>query len=407
MAPTRSHARGQPQPQPSPGIGGDSYIHQDHPSYSVDYQEVAAAHNNRAEVSMMMTDPFPGEEEPIPVVEHSYRVETVNESVDEGPFTDKREGSPPLRETISNRQRPTSNFRSTPQSSNTSRFLRRKINTSTTVEEVTQPPKSPRDGIFTTDFKELHDKTIKRRQNQQKHMMSLERRLALMQANLANISMDRDLQNCSHLQTHISEPMTQAAERLAVEQETRFSPASLGSKHWMQLQTRLSQIESDVARQIHVVAPQSIREHLDAPYNTLTQEITPQVYAETNKSEKREGVMFRSFEDVAGTARRRYHEERASRHGAFEVVRQKLEQEAKMQSDPQRIEDAIAKVRVLRAKLEQERVERRMRDEHLKTAIEQEVISMRRAMLEATGGDDIIVEHQQQQQDTSRAIMYR
>jgi hypothetical protein len=44
--------------------------------------------------------------------------------------------------------------------------------------------------------------------------------------------------------------------------------------------------------------------------------------------------MQHQLKDVVGTARRRYHKERAACHGAFEMVKQPLLPEAKVESEP-------------------------------------------------------------------------
>ena len=111
-------------------------------------------------------------------------------------------------------------------------------------------PKSPKEEIFTPQFKELHDKTIRRRQNLQQNKMELERRLALITAKLANLTMDRDAHNCGFLRDQICTPMSKAAERIALEQEYGSSPYDVGKKHWLSLTSKLSQLETDVARQV-------------------------------------------------------------------------------------------------------------------------------------------------------------
>ena len=252
-------------------------------------------------------------------------------------------------------------------------------------------PKSPlHEAIFTPKFKEIHDKTIRRRQDMQHHMQDLERRLAKLNADLTNNTMDREAHMCHFLRDHICHPMERASERIALEREYRTSPHFAGAKHWMHLSTRMSRLDRVMTLYDHVEIQTAMRDKLDQPYNELGQEIAPAYSLETTKSEKREGAMLRQFDAVAATAQRRYHEERAARHGSFEVVKQQLLAVVKHESDPARIEEAISKVKALRAKLEQERVERRMRDEHTKTLIEQDETSMKRAVLEAMGGDEII-----------------
>jgi hypothetical protein len=346
----------------------------------------------------MEEEPFPGVEEPIPVTDRAYdddnlyQVESADDDEEVYSETvDQRQASSPLRESTANSHgasftlATSSSIRSTPTpaSSSSLRFFRNhRLGTDedgspheSTRRRQNTPTKSPtREELFTPHFRELHDKNILRRQNMQQSKHDLERRIAAITSQLANMTMSRDAYNCTFLKDRVCTPMEQAGERISMEKDCASSPHHVGSKHWMSLTARLSHLEADMSHQTHVQAPQLIRQQLDQSYNTLTQQVSPAVNADQTKSEKREGSMLRQFEDIAGTARRRHHEERASRHGSFAMVKHRLLAEAQVESDPHRIEEAIVKVRALRAKLDQERVTQRMRDEHLRAAIEEEII---------------------------------
>ena len=268
----------------------------------------------------------------------------------------------------------------------------RNLNVSTIPGMTGSTAKSPlHEAIFTPQFKQIHNKTIRRRQDMQHHKQDLERRLAKVTADLANNTMDREQYMAHFLRDHICRPMEQVSERIGMERDYRTSPQYAGTRHWMQFATRLSRLDRVMTLHDHVEVQTQMRDHLEAPTNELLQEIIPAYSLETAKSSKREAAVVRQFDSVAATAQRRYHEERASRYASFDVLKQRLLAVVKRESDPARIEEAITKVKALRAKLEQERVERRMRDEHTKTLIEQDERSMKRAALEATGGDDLMM----------------
>jgi hypothetical protein len=250
-----------------------------------------------------------------------------------------------------------------------------------------ETPKSPLEEIFTPEFKMMHKKNIRRRHEFQQNMQNLERRLASLNSNLANMTMEREAKQSVFLRDHVLEPMTEAVERISLERDYQTSPHQLGVRHWMALAARMSTIETEMAQHVHGTLPQLIQDKLDLPHDALIQEDAPAFHLETTKSEKREGSMLRQFEALAATTRRRYHEEHAARCGAFEVLRQQLLTVAKVQRDPARIEEAIVKVKALRAKLEQERAERRRRDEDLVQAVEHDRIWMNRSLLETTADD--------------------
>jgi len=305
-----------------------------------------------------------------------------------------------------------SRFR-TPNTSLRIRLLGRHEDDAMITPTTASPKSTTYEEIFTPQFKEIHSKTVKRRQNRQQNMQDLERRLASIFSGLANNVMDRERDQAAFLKDHVCKPMEAASERLAWEKDYRTSPyynnnnknsaATAGSsdgmnpRHWMTLTTRLSRLDTDMTHHVHVDCPALMRDHLEAPHSVLSQELLPAYETELRQGDASEKAALRAFEGVAATARRRYHEERASRAAAFSVIQLQLAKEAKLESDPARIEEAIGKVRALRAQLEQERVERKMRDESLKTKIEEETMSMKRALLESSGGDELWAGEQQQE----------
>lgn len=334
--------------------------------------------------------PTAGMYEPEPLPEP---VETPNQL--QYQYQDRREASPPLRDTIDGiwdevRMEPMPQP-TTPSQVRRSILSRLRTPSNREMEEYERKEESPKtaeEEIFTPEFKEVHQKNVRRRMKFQQNMQDLERRLAKLTNKLANLIMDREAQECCFMRDNVCTPMQQAAERVALEKEYLTSPQHTGEKHWMAFTTRLSRIETEMTKYVHGTLQDALQEKIGRLHDELIHEDVPQNHLDTYRSEKREESMLRQFEELAAISRRRYHEERAARCGAFEVVRQQLLTVAKLETDPARIEDAIAKVKALRAKLEQERAERRMRDENLLVAIEEDRINMNRALWEVTEGAD-------------------
>ena len=248
-------------------------------------------------------------------------------------------------------------------------------------------PKTAGEAIFTPEFKQIHQKNVRRRLNAQRNRQELERRLAKITNKLVNLSMDREAQQSHFIRDHVCAPMQSAVERVALEKTYLSSPQHNGDRHWMALTNRLSRLETEITQHIHTDMQDLMREKIDRLQDELVNEDIPQNHVDTYRSEKREGSLLHEFESHAGRCRRRYHEERAVRCGALDVVRQQLLTVAKLETDPARIEEATVKVKALRAKLEQERAERRMQDENLLRAIQEEEMNMKRALFQATEVD--------------------
>jgi RNAse (barnase) inhibitor barstar len=152
----------------------------------------------------------------------------------------------------------------------------------------------------------------------------------------------------------------------------------------MELERRLSILDSKMTHSVHVRLQDEKREKLDALHDHLVNDIKTDLKLEAAKADKREGSMVRRFEGLAGTMARRFHEERAARTAAVQVAMQQVQTQLD-DLDPKKADDVMISLKQLRIQLEGERAERQAQDQRIQERIVQTTTAMKRALLEAAG----------------------
>jgi hypothetical protein len=220
---------------------------------------------------------------------------------------------------------------------------------------------------------------MKRRRGILTRMHELDCQLASMTSKYAEEKMDLDLAVRDTFDRTVCRPLEAAAERLVMERESSATRAPAVTA----LERRLYKLGSQMTRYIYVTVSDAKREELDSLHDDLFQDIIPGIRLENAKSDKIEGGVIRRFENVAGIVARRFHEESASGRAAVELVHNKVE--SAVQQDEQRLDDVLAIISDLRAKIRRERAERKAADEKILQEIVQTTVTMKRALLEAVG----------------------
>jgi RNAse (barnase) inhibitor barstar len=247
-----------------------------------------------------------------------------------------------------------------------------------------------------TELNRVQDKAVQRRREFQKSIHDLQCRVGALAANVAEESMDRE-RSLEHVQdAHLDGPLEEMVERIALQQEAyqsqdldtlKSSSNSSCTTNWRDLERRLCTLDSQMAHSVHVQFQDAKRKQLGSLSDVLENEITNDTKLEDSKADKREGGLVRRFESLVGTMVRRHQEEHATRIAALQVAADKLGGETLGSSlDPSRADAAVLILRELRVQLEQERAERHEQDERLVELIMHRMATMKRALLEASGG---------------------
>lgn len=267
-------------------------------------------------------------------------------------------------------------------------------------------PKSTSRFVFVSDektvpseLKKLGEATMRRRHLFQTRVHELDCQLASLTAKLANESMDREAAMSEILPAHVYQPLEVVAERLLVDldlmRRPRFS-APGGEKSpndeidkdlkassdssIMDLERRLSKLDSQMTSHVHKQMFEAKRERLEAVQDQLLHEIAPDLQMEASKADKREGSMNRRWESLAGILARRYLDESSTRKASLAVV----EEEIVGVLHQQEADDVVvlATLRDLRARLDQERLMRLAEDKRVLDLITETAVHLQRLLLE-------------------------
>jgi hypothetical protein len=229
-----------------------------------------------------------------------------------------------------------------------------------------------------TQLNHMQQTSLRRRHDFQTNVHDLECRVAAITASLAQEEMERHRALTDFCAKNVYHPLEQASEEIFLRRE--HSPPST---NWVQLEGRLSALDSNMTHSIHVDLETTKRAELDSLQEELEHEIEPLVKLETHKADKREGSLFRRWEDLCGSMARRFHEERATRMAVAEVTSRQMRFLEDL--DERKAEEYLDKIAQLRQKLHEERATREASDQRIYERILDREALLKDAMWEVTG----------------------
>ncbi len=152
--------------------------------------------------------------------------------------------------------------------------------------------------------------------------------------------------------------------------------------HWLDLETRLAVLQSNMFQTAHATLPDlrssclgPLEEEMDRNRSALASDRR----ADRREADRRYGLLVRRAEQWAATMSRRYHEERAARKAALSMAESSIRE--LQQVDDKRASEFLDTIRQLREQLDREREERVRRDEEIRRDIESAVQAMKRSVL--------------------------
>eukprot|EP00934_Nitzschia_sp_Nitz4_P006432 Nitzschia sp. Nitz4//scaffold29_size155292//8920//10582//NITZ4_002633-RA/size155292-processed-gene-0.236-mRNA-1//1//CDS//3329546373//6422//frame0 len=231
-----------------------------------------------------------------------------------------------------------------------------------------------------TDLKRLQLNTMKRRRHLMARMHDLDCQVAKLTAQYAEEKMDLGLALRDSLGRSVCEPLQEATERLVMERESSSQRGDAVAS----LEQRLTELEIQMTKHIHVTLHDKIREDLDSLHHELYQDIIPGIQIDDTKSDKIEGGVMRRYDVVAGGIARQFHQEAAARRAALETLQTKVSQAVNI--DEKRGDELLKSIQEMRRKVQRERVTRRAADQELQQDIMSTIAFMKRSLLAAVGG---------------------
>jgi hypothetical protein len=232
------------------------------------------------------------------------------------------------------------------------------------------------------DMKKLEERAMRRRHDFMTRMHDLDCQLAMATCQYAEEKMDLGLAIHDTLDRMVCNPLEMAMERVVMERET----SAIRTPAVASLQRRVSQLDTHMARHIHITLNNTKRDELDGLQDHLHHDAAPGMRMENSKADRIEKGIARRFELVAGIDARRFHKESAARRAAVDTVSNKVDTRALQEEE--RLDDFLATVTDLRAQLRQERARRKAADTKIMDDIVKTTATMKRALLQAVGGSN-------------------
>ena len=232
-----------------------------------------------------------------------------------------------------------------------------------------------------TEMRNLQERTIKRRRDFLAQIHEMDRLTAKLLSKYAEERMNLDLATCDTFERSVIHPLITSIERLALSRESSSLDLPV-------LERRVDEIDTQMTRHIHVTMSDAKIDLLDSVQDDVQRNLMSELRTENNTFNKIEGGIVQRFESVAGTSTRNYFAEGAARRSSIAALEDKIEtSESKTFERPKK---QLAEIASIRAKLQEERALRQLRDREIMEEIKVQTSALKRAMI-AMAGDGVDV----------------
>ena len=232
-----------------------------------------------------------------------------------------------------------------------------------------------------TEMRNLQERTIKRRRDFLAQIHEMDRLTAKLLSKYAEERMNLDLATCDTFERSVIHPLITSIERLALSRESSSLDLPV-------LERRVDEIDTQMTRHIHVTMSDAKIDLLDSVQEDVQRNLMSELRTENNTFNKIEGGIVQRFESVAGTSTRNYFAEGAARRSSIAALEDKIEtSESKTFERPKK---QLAEIASIRAKLQEERALRQLRDREIMEEIKVQTSALKRAMI-AMAGDGVDV----------------
>jgi len=149
------------------------------------------------------------------------------------------------------------------------------------------------------------------------------------------------------------------------------------------LERRIIKLDTAMTTHAHRTMHDSKAKNWDTLRSTIQHEMMPTVRLESAKADKREQSIVRRFEVLSGIIARKRAEEVAERKATIAILQKRLDDA--VLDDQHQAEEFLQTIQNLRAKLLQEKAERKRCDRKVLDKIMKSTKAMKRALLEHVG----------------------
>mmetsp|Transcript_55569 Transcript_55569/g.67018 ORF Transcript_55569/g.67018 Transcript_55569/m.67018 type:complete len:292 (-) Transcript_55569:2447-3322(-) len=263
-----------------------------------------------------------------------------------------------------------------------------------------------------SELNELEEQTRKKQEDFQKHITSIEERIALWTVSLSREAIDREAANASLIEESVNIPIEERVKQIAetidvnmVQRICRVSnnkdentgetkEAGIGeidgniiTSELPKLEECASNVQKGMLQFEHETFVEFQSQYFRPLEDALTKKTRTMMQNESTKSEKRQAATVMRFESHAGDVARGKHEEKARRIATLAAVERQVLDAAS--GDEKRASHFLEEVYAMKNMILKERRERQKQDAIIVDAIVRTQELMRKSVLESFGGSSV------------------
>jgi hypothetical protein len=253
---------------------------------------------------------------------------------------------------------------------------------------VSHTPKGDSDAYsqatLPSTLQKVETKTLRRQQRLNDLMHQLYCDVARLTALLGKATLERQALTKSHYQW-LSDQFAQHA-RLSQQPSSASSlrEESTDMGEFVRMLSRIDGLETRLTESLHRHLDRQRRKLLDETLEQETRQLAQDISLQIRKSDKRQVGVHRRWETLAGSLwARRWHEERASRYAAVELMKVQIDNLRTLEQT--RGQELLLQMQTLRHQIAEERAERQRRDAKIMQGIQQTASTMQEALLDVFG----------------------
>jgi hypothetical protein len=236
---------------------------------------------------------------------------------------------------------------------------------------------------FPVTLHKLETQTLRRQQDLHNHLHQIYCDIARLTAHLGQCTMERHVMT-KECQQWWHEKMMHHTTLDSFAENTSSREESPDLSEFLRLLSRMDSLETRLTDSLHRRLDRQRRKLFDDTLEQETRQCAQDIALEIRKSDKRQNGVHRRWETMVGSLwARRWHEERASRYAAVEMMKVEIDNLRTLEQE--RGHEILLHIQTLRHQLAEERAERQRSDDKILRGIRQNAAVMQEALLEVFG----------------------
>lgn len=252
---------------------------------------------------------------------------------------------------------------------------------------IENKPKSSKFNLFESTSTDRD--IVRRREEFRCEVQSIENQIANWIYKLTEESLNREHSHSDILERAVYAPIEQLTQRVQSKLENQAglslqNPNSFNS--FRSVERRIMDIDLETSKLEHVTVPYEKSEHLRPLEAIINEDIVSALREESSKSNKKELVISRQLEEIAGQTARDLQAEKAGRDTEIEMLNSEVNDQ--IYGNERRVTEFMDEIHEIQKNLDKEILERKKQDQMLLELILKTKEQLQETVYETLGGGE-------------------